>query len=42
MRWERVEKAYNAMVCGEGIQADDAVSRPSRLPMKSWTRPASI
>ena len=23
--WERVEKAYNAMVCGEGIQADDAV-----------------
>ena len=23
--WERVEKAYNAMVCGEGIQADDPV-----------------
>ena len=24
-RWERVEKAYRAMVMGEGIQADDAV-----------------
>ena len=23
--WERVEKAYNAMVCGEGIHATDAV-----------------
>lgn len=23
--WERVEKAYNAMVCGEGIKADDPV-----------------
>ena len=23
--WERVEKAYNAMVCGEGIQASDPV-----------------
>ena len=23
--WERVEKAYNAMVCAEGIQADDPV-----------------
>ncbi len=23
--WERVEKAYNAIVCGEGIKADDPV-----------------
>ena len=23
--WERVEKAYDAMVCGEGIQAADPV-----------------
>ena len=25
-RWDRVEKAYRAMVDGEGVQADDAVS----------------
>lgn len=25
-RWERVSKAYNAMVCGEGIKADDPVA----------------
>lgn len=24
--WDRVEKAYNAMVCGEGVRADDPVS----------------
>ena len=24
-RWDRVEKGYNAIVCGEGVQADDAV-----------------
>lgn len=24
-RWERVEKGYNAIVCGEGVEADDAV-----------------
>ncbi|MDD4698679.1 MAG: 2,3-bisphosphoglycerate-independent phosphoglycerate mutase [Oscillospiraceae bacterium] len=25
-RWDRVEKAYNAMVCGDGIMADDPVA----------------
>lgn len=25
-QWGRVEKAYNAMVCGEGIQADDPIA----------------
>jgi len=24
-RWDRVEKGYNAIVCGEGVQASDAV-----------------
>ena len=24
-RWDRVEKGYNAIVCGEGVKADDAV-----------------
>ena len=24
-RWERVEKAYNALVCGEGVKADNAI-----------------
>lgn len=24
-RWDRVEKAYNAIVCGEGVKADDPV-----------------
>ncbi len=25
-RWERVEQAYNALVCGEGVQAEDVVA----------------
>lgn len=25
-RWDRVEKAYNAMACGEGEQAPDGAS----------------
>ena len=33
--WERVEKAYNAMVCAEGIQRKRRGSRRSRLPTKT-------